>query len=65
MDMTTLSLDGLRSLHEGIRRALATDDAAKSPKPYGVREFPGWREWATALEAELDRRNEPFSRLQW
>lgn len=58
---------GLRSMHEGIRTALADDDATprSKPKRFGVRDTPDWRRWADALEAELSSRGLTFSQINW
>lgn len=32
---------------------------------YGVREFPDWRAWAAAIEAELDRRGAKYAKIRW
>ena len=54
-------------MQEGIRKALAEDDAIPPghAKPYGVREFPDWREHSDAIEAELDKRKETYTPVPW
>ena len=66
MNVTGLSTNGLKLLHETIRRALDEDDALpKDSKKYGVREYPDWRDQSEQFEAELINRSEPFSPIIW
>lgn len=66
MRLSDLSSSGLRSLHDGVRHALAADDA-NPPKlrVYQVREHSDWKTWSDALEAELTRRGERFEAIGW
>jgi hypothetical protein len=66
LNIKGLSTNGLRLLHRTIAEALAEDD--KQPdgaKPYGVREYPDWRQQADAFEAELTARSEAFEPIAW
>lgn len=66
MNTTGLSTNGLKLLHETIRRALDEDDALPTnSKKYCVREYPDWRQQSEQLEAELIKRSEPFSPIIW
>ena len=42
-------------MYEGVRGALAVDDALKQPR-FRVREAPEWKKHAAALEAEMLKR---------
>lgn len=66
MDLKQMSVGGLRSLHDAVRKALAEDDRAPAgEKLFGVREFPDWQRWSDALEAELLERGETFTAVRW
>lgn len=58
MDITKLSDNGLKSLHEGVRKAAASDavNPNKRDPYYGVNEFSDWATWRDALESELGAR---------
>lgn len=61
------STNGLSMLYDGIRSALEADDSKEHPdqREYFVRDTNDWREWATAIEVELDKRNVTFSKIVW
>ncbi|MGA2398862.1 MAG: hypothetical protein ABSG30_12465 [Steroidobacteraceae bacterium] len=67
VDVGNFSDGGIKKLHDAVLDALDKDD--KTPpnqdKPYGVRQFPDWRQWSDALEAELQKRKIPFSKVKW
>jgi hypothetical protein len=66
MNITGLSTNGLKLLHETIRRAQEEDDALPNDsKKYGARECPDWRDQSEQFEAELIKRSEPFSPIVW
>lgn len=66
MDLGQMSVNGLLSMHAGVRTSLAADDAMPDgAKIYGVRENPDWRIWSDSLEAELTRRGETFTAISW
>lgn len=66
MTIELLSTSSLRMLHDGITRAMATDDAHPGiEKPYGVRHYRDWRRQADSIEAELVRRRERHMPLAW
>ena len=67
MNIPGFSTNGLKMMHEGIRKALTHDDAlsAGQDKTYGVREFADWREHADAIEAELDKRDVSYDKVAW
>jgi hypothetical protein len=67
MDVGKFSDGGIKSMHDAVLDALEKDD--KTPqnqdKPYGVRQFADWKQWSDALEAELQTRNIPFTKVKW
>jgi hypothetical protein len=66
MNITGLSTNGLKLLHETIKRALEEDDALpEGLKKYCVREYSDWRRESEEIEAELTDRLEPFSPITW
>ena len=66
MDLKASSTNAVKGLHQAIRNARSADDSHAGPdKPYGVREYPDWRQWSDALEAELVSRGEPFEPMNW
>lgn len=67
MDLAAMSIDGLMSLHKAIVVALNDDDYLPpgTAKKFGVREYPDWRRWAVALEAELENRGVLFTPVPW
>lgn len=66
MDIEGLTTSSLRKLHNGLLRAMATDDALpKGQKPYLIREYADWRSPADRIEDELWSRGERFLPLAW
>ncbi|WP_336066747.1 hypothetical protein [Nitratireductor rhodophyticola] len=67
MNISELSDNGLLSLHAGVAKALAADDATPpgQEKPYGAREYADWKAWGDALEVELRRRQANFNEIDW
>ena len=57
----------LKKLLEGIREAMAEDDAIPEGerKKFGVREFGDFRDEADAIEALLRARGEDFVAIDW
>jgi hypothetical protein len=67
MDVSKLSLRGLKALHDKIRECLAADDATPpgQTKLYCVRDTADWKMQADEFEAELDHRGEKYTKIQW
>lgn len=67
MHIPGFSTSGLKMMQEAIRKALEHDDGTPvgHDKTYGVREFADWRELGDGIEAELDRRQESYSKIPW
>lgn len=63
MVYSKLSTATLKDFHDAIRRCLDEDDSTPQGemKPYGVREYPDWKEQLDSIEAELLKRSETFS----
>jgi uncharacterized membrane protein len=61
------TLHGLLLMYDTIASALDQDDhtGAGKEKKYGVLDTPDWKEWARALEAELDSRNVTYDKISW
>jgi hypothetical protein len=58
----------LTMMYEGIRGALAADDALKREHrelPFRVRETHEWKLHAAALEAEMLKRGMTFDLIDW
>jgi len=68
MDYTAFTNDSLTMMYEGVRGALASDDAQKDagdePR-FRIRETPAWREHAANLESEMLRRGMFFEIIDW
>ncbi|MEH2493553.1 hypothetical protein V1294_000032 [Bradyrhizobium sp. AZCC 1678] len=68
MDYQAFTNDSLTMMYEGIRGALASDDAQKAagdqPR-FRVRETPDWRAHAANLESEMLRRGMFFEIIDW
>lgn len=67
MDYAAFSNDGLTMMYEGIRGALASDDAqgqGDTPR-FRIRKTATWREHAANLEAEMLRRGMFFEIIDW
>ena len=55
-------------MYEGVRGALAADDALKQQGQetrFRVRETPEWKKHAAALEAEMLKREMSFEVIDW
>src|SRR2546427_9244729 len=68
MDYQAFTNDSLTMMYEGVRGALAADDALKRQEletRFRVRETPEWRKHAAALEAEMLRRGMFFEVIDW
>jgi len=60
--------DSLTMMYEGVRGALAADDALKRREletRFRVRETPDWRKHAADLEAEMLKRGMFFEVIDW
>jgi hypothetical protein len=68
MNYRAFSNDSLTMMYEGIRGALASDDAlaglGDEPR-FRVRETHEWKEHAADLEAEMLRRGMLFEVIDW
>jgi hypothetical protein len=68
MNYQAFTNDSLAMMYEGIRGALASDDAlvglGDEPR-FRVRETPDWKEHAADLEAEMPRRGMLFEVIDW
>jgi hypothetical protein len=63
MNYQAFTNDSLTMMYEGVRGALAADDALKrqgNETRFRVRETPDWRKHAAELEAEMLRRGNGF-----
>ena len=62
-----LTTGSLGDLHDSIKKAMSADDATPEGqgKPYGVREYPDWKEHADRIEQELDSRDEKYEKIDW
>jgi hypothetical protein len=67
MNYDRMTTQSLKALLEGVRTALATDDATSpgQQRPYGARLTPDWRNHGSAIEFVLSMRDEPFERIPW
>ncbi len=60
--------DSLTMMYEGVRGALAADDALKrqgEETRFRVRETPDWKQHAADLEKEMLKRGMPFEVIDW
>ena len=68
MNYQAFTNDSLTMMYEGIRGALAADDAlnglGEEPR-FRVRETPDWKKHAADLEAEMLRRGMIFEVIDW
>jgi hypothetical protein len=68
MNYPAFTDNSLTMMYEGVRGALAADDAMvrelREP-PFRVRETPDWRQLAADLEAEMLRRGMTFEFIDW
>ncbi len=66
MDIENLSTSSLLLLHSPVRQALETDDnLPDGQKIHEAREEPDWRRWSDRIEAELDKRNAKYEKIEW
>jgi hypothetical protein len=68
MNYGAFSNDSLTMMYEGVRGALATDDALKGQggeARFRVRETPDWKQHAADLETEMLRRGMIFTIIDW
>ena len=64
-DIKNCSDNALLSRHKGVIDALETDDKSGADKTYNVRGTSDWKEWADALEHEMDNRKLNFKKIPW
>jgi len=68
MNYQAFTNDSLTMMYEGVRGALAADDALKQQEletRFRVRETPDWRKYAADLEAEMLKRGMFFEVIDW
>ena len=68
MDYQAFTNASLTMMYEGVRGALAADDALKQQAQgtrFRVRETPEWKKHAAALEAEMLKREMSFEVIDW
>jgi hypothetical protein len=68
MNYQAFTNDSLTMMYEGIRGALAADDALRQQDQetrFRVRETPDWKKHAAELEAEMIRRGMFFEVIDW
>ena len=68
MNYQAFTSDSLTMMYEGIRGALAADDALKrqgQETRFRVRETPDWKKHAADLEAEMIKRGMTFEVIDW
>jgi hypothetical protein len=68
MNYQAFTNDSLTMMYEGIRGALAADNALKRQDletRFRVRETPDWRKHAADLEAEMLKRGMLFEVIDW
>jgi hypothetical protein len=68
MNYQAFTNDSLTMMYEGIRGALASDDALTSlgeESRFRVRETPEWKKHAGNLEAEMLKRGMFFEVIDW
>lgn len=68
MNYSAFTIDSLTMMYEGIRGALAADDAMKAEGEetrFRVRETPEWKRHAAELESEMLRRGAFFDVIDW
>ena len=68
MNYQAFTNDSLTMMYEGIRGALASDDApsglGEEPR-FRVRETPEWKKHAAVLESEMLKRGMVFEIIDW
>jgi hypothetical protein len=68
MNYPAFTNDSLTMLYEGVRGALAADNALKAQGQetrFRIRETPDWRRHAAGLESEMLRRGMFFDVIDW
>jgi hypothetical protein len=68
MNYQAFTNDGLTMMYEGIRGALASDDALTGlgeESRFRVRETPDWKKHAADLESEMLKRGMLFEVIDW
>jgi hypothetical protein len=68
MNYQAFTNDSLTMMYEGVRGALAADDALKRQEletRFRVRETPDWRKHAADLESEMLKRGTFFEVIDW
>ena len=68
MDYQAFTNDSLTMMYEGVRGALAADDALRGEGGecrFRVRETPNWKKHAADLEQEMLRRGMFFNVIDW
>jgi hypothetical protein len=68
MNYQAFTNDSLTMMYEGIRGALAADDALKAQGDearFRVRETPDWKQHAANLETEMLKRGMMFEAIDW
>src|SRR5882724_8350378 len=65
MDYQAFTDDSLVKMYEGVREALAADEALGGEGRFRVRKTPAWRLHAADLEAEMLRRGLTFEVIEW
>jgi hypothetical protein len=68
MNYQAFTNDSLTMMYEGIRGALAADDALKRQDletRFRVRETPDWKKHAADLESEMHKRGMFFEVIDW
>ena len=68
MNYQAFTNDSLTMMYEGIRGALAVDDALKRQDletRFRVRETPDWKKHAADLESEMLKRGMFFEVIDW
>ena len=65
MDYQAFTDDSLVKMYEGVREALAADEALGGEGRFRVRKTPAWKLHAADLEAEMVRRGITFEVIEW
>jgi hypothetical protein len=68
MDYQAFTNDSLTMMYEGIRGALAADDALERDHrdpPFRIRETSAWKRHAGELESEMLKRGMFFEVIDW
>ena len=64
---STITAESLIDRHSAVSNALKFDDDTPSgnDKVFGVRTHADFKQWGDSLEAELAKRNIPFTNIPW